>query len=408
MKMFSKLYLLLAPVALLNGCGDTASNPETQTRDSFNPPGFAYTTTGTDSIKIHFTTANVEDDFKGYHILGINAATADVLADIKYPKGVNVADSGIPRCESNTKVFEKFGFEPSTNGCEGGGEDTNTATDNGSSGSTADTDTDKETFTDFLPCAEGVGVEGADKVSLPIKAGKSLEVQTCTVSQIRDVATGKLVDINPGEPMTFVVVAVQGSDYDEVSWTSNFVEDAGSETLIDSQDVTFAKQRYKTITFVPTATDVTATVSASDVACDERCKVNGVNPDNDADKFILSIARDNTSASFPQRLLVSVGKGTAMDIRARGSKTFDPFGDAGNISARIPGDEPTDEYRKDGVAIAMKSNQVFDFKINATDGVRYGKLIVEKVAYATDKNSVATVTLSVIMQTGIDVRHYIR
>lgn len=427
MKIKNILALLsILGLSSLTSC-DKAGSAKTLERTELNPPGFLYTQTLDSKIQLRFTTANVEDDFKGYYVFGAKKSLSELTALVKYPKGTDILDTGIPYCADNSAFFEAFGLKATDKFCDTEDKTVSAEAENSfrqgfiqeeTTPEETATKTTEEGVTNFLSCEENADQtqENATKMSLPL-TGPSTQVQKCTVSKVFDGTA--LTDIVNGSNMTFVIFAVKGDNLDAISWSSNAVEDASSKTVIKSRGIEISEKQFQKITVSFSGDDVTASISETGTACDTKtlCQVfeKNAEPNNE---HTIWIARDDTSNNYKQRVFVSAADGSLtfpyVSIRPRGAQTFDPLGDTA-ISRRAPSDEPLVDtaeksyYIGDGTTFAAYGNQVFDLKFDRqASGINYGKLIVESISYSGTATApgTATVTVSLIVQPGNGIGHY--
>jgi hypothetical protein len=409
---------ILAATTLLSAlaCGDgSTSNPTTADRNELYAPNGLISVTRPakpSTIELRWSASNAEEDFKGYLVFGTTKPLADISGKVAFPEGAKamLSSFGIPRCVKNTEFFEAFGLAKTDSDC---GDEEKKAADDASSfallaaeeDTTAAADADKkEVLANFLACGENTA--NTDKVSLSGKA-PTTDMQTCTVSKVFNGT--ELVPITDGTPMTFVVFAVMGDDFDEISWSSNVIEDASSTTLtgFDSKEIKLAVKEYVKVGFTVSSSSITATADAP-AACPTEafCKILGVNSESNAAPAIY-ISRENKSTTHTQRIFVSIptqGTTSQIELQARGAQTA---WDGEKFSPSIPGDAPTSSYDKTGVTFVVYGNQVFDFKLKNGSSVNYGKIVFESVDYAEDKTSEATIKTTIIVQTGADVQHYL-
>jgi hypothetical protein len=419
MRNFKKLLLNGSTFCALVACGDgSTSNPASADRNELAAPAGLVSVThpsASPAIELRWNAANAEEDFKGYLVFGTTKALSGISSTAAFPAGAKdmLAQFGIPRCKDNSKFFESFGFAATDVDCNSD-EDTAKKDDTASSLTADDADgsasadsaktDDTEVLKNFLSCKENTG--SSEKVSLEGKA-PTTGLQKCTVSKVFNGT--ELVDIEPGTAMTFVVFAVMGDDYDKISWSSNYIEDAASTTLdgFDGKEIKLGLKEFVKIAFTVTDTAVSATMSdPATCPAGSFCKVSGINDQSNSEPAIY-VGRDTNSSTHTQRFFVSVpeqGTPSQIELQARGAQTST---EGGTFSSSIPGDEPTGSYDATGTTFVIYGNQVFDFKITNGSHIKYGKIVFETVTYAGDKASDGTIKTTIIAQPGNDVMHYL-
>ncbi|MEZ4742338.1 MAG: hypothetical protein R3B45_07815 [Bdellovibrionota bacterium] len=387
MKHFKLIFSIILASLILTGCdGKTAADPETASLSDLNAPSDLYTVTQSGAIKLGWAAGNVEEDFKGYLVLGTTKKLEDIKSGLTYPS-TDAQDAisalGLPRCKGNSAFFEAFGFPAATNDCEGvntedtTGEDSTDNSDTENDDSAAKEETKKEDLTGvLLPCEERSAE--VTMVSLDVKPPVT-SMQECTVKQVYDPSTKGLIDIVDGTPMTFIVFSVLGSDYDTLSWSSNAVEDASSTTIIDNEEFVLKTDEYQALTFTVAETGITAAFapSAADCGSDPHCKLSSANNETPSSPTIY-IARDAGSGTHLQRVFVSVPQNSDIEIQTK----YDPgHASDGSIEDRVARDDPEADYESSGLTINLDGPQVFDFRIKTgTNTYNYGKLVLNLLA----------------------------
>jgi hypothetical protein len=414
MKLSCKYIMIATVFASVLACGGgSTSDPKTADRNELYAPNGLISVTRpskASSIELRWSASNAEKDFKGYLVFGTTKTLSDISGKVAFPKDASdmLARFGVPRCEKNTGFFQAFGLSESKADC---GDDV--AKDAAETNLTAEEeetkDEDKpEVLANFIKCSENTETaENKGKVSLAATP-PATDMQTCTVNEVYNGT--ELVPIVDGTPMTFVVFAVMGDDFDKISWSSNVVEDASSTTLsgFDGKDIKLDTAKFVKVEFAGSGSAITAT-AADAVACTVAttfCQILGKNGESSA-KPAIYISRDNTSATHTQRIFVSIptqGATSNIELQARGAQTS---WENDKFSGSIPGDAPTSSYDKTGVTFVVYGNQVFDFKLTTGGIVNYGKIIFESVDYAGAKTTEATIKTTIIVQPGDGVKHYL-
>jgi hypothetical protein len=397
-----KLTIASALTLVMNACGGSTSNPATVSKTDLNPPKELMTVTLNDGVELRWSPFNAEDEFQGFQVFGTSTSLDDLYSLVKYPvklsSAADLLTASIPQCEDNSAFFEAFGFEKNEEDCEDGEAEQEAA--KSTTGSTLSAEDP-----DDLPPANRLACVGEDakytnaNVSVKIE-GYALERQSCKLTEVWSVADKKKVAMANGTVYVFFVVAVKGDEFDEMSWTSNLIEDAPSFTaftgaielkhvgdsggisdaVTDTQYVRFAVDGAKAIE-KPTA-----------AAClEDVCKLTGTNDQTTAGIYI---GRDYGSRS--QRLLISTPSAGKIELQPVGRASYG--GDVG----RLPGDESTTKFPSSkGAKFEVLGDQTFDLKITNSDAsFHYGKLYVTDVTYATATNtkSLATANVTIVIQ----------
>ena len=416
--MLKKLLFISTGLICLS-CGDT-NNPSTENKADLNPPTNLHSLNLADTIELRFNGSNTESDFQGYYVFGTKTPWSEMQALIKYPTNAATdADgnarawfdsTGIPRCTDNDAFFAKFGMGASNVACEGSG-----VSESDDSSSSDDSEEEVNEFKNLiLQCS---APETALDLSI-VKgdAYKPGALQKCSVNKVwyPSLDTPAQVAIEAGSEYTFFAVSVMGSKFDSISWTSNIIAAASSKTASDSEEVTLNAGEFKKITFDMTA--LTASIDTTASACTGNiCTIAKANS-QESNAPTLWIGRASSGTTYTQRTLVSDSQHTSSSLflRARDSKVTDPNGtDPTAVTARIPAAWPSDITAADGIVNPVYGQDVLDFKITHDSKSYYGKLVIEDISYADESGAVgnfgtATVKLSVILQTGAGVMHYMR
>ncbi len=404
----------------LAACGGESSNPDTASRDDLQSPKDLLSVTGDSKIELRWTGFNAEKELRGYHVFGAATTLADLASKVTYPKTYSVselADAAIPRCEGNSAFFEAFGLPASDAKCED-----DTATESGTEeefrltqeeeeeGATENAD---EPLTSKLSCADA----DSTNVSLPAEA-PSLGRLSCTLTKVKDAA-GAEVAIENGTTYVFFVVAVMGDEFNEISWTSNIIEDIPSKTVMDDMELTLkANTGSNNAEYVPVtiASDLAAIETApaaaacgTSTARDHFCRLSTENSASDTGNIIY-IGRDNFSASNQQRLFISAPSAGKIKLqpRRRAARQSDLPG-GGTDKVRLPGDMATDSYGAKS-KFQILGDQVFDIEYTVGSQKYYGKIVITDVNYAdaADKTSEVTLKATIVFQTAAGKRYYFK
>lgn len=412
--------LAIPASALLLNCDGDTTDPATAGIDDLNPPGDVVTVTRDKKIELRWSAGNVEEDFKGYYVFGIEKSVYDAKAKGKatYPKGKsNPEVAGVPRCKDNSAFFEAFGLPKTESECEGAPETPAAAlapSDTKLTQDAAKTDEAAEKLTGFLSCDEKPNV--TPSLPRPTDNKPVVTPQTCTVSKLADAAKTALKN---GTTYAFIVVAVADDDFSTISWTSKVIFDTPSVSAYSNDALAFkavsatTSEMYK-ITLDPVAGTATAAAVAScdgNTAanpCSALSKKNGLSTTT-SDIYISRAA----AGSSLQRLYFSAPAGGSVIIQPRGPQTYDPLKGSKTTDGRIPSDMaaksfPTKEY---GTKYVIYNNQIFDLEITKGTAKYYGKVFIGDVTYAgtagtNNADLTATVKVNIVLQPGVGIKHY--
>lgn len=410
MRSFHSSLLTLGALALVACDKGTTTDPTTVNRSELNPPSGLITVTDKAGVELRWDAANAEDELAGYDVFVIKADIKD-LSPPSYPTNLakTLAKGSFPRCKDNSDFFKKFGFDATDRSCEGDAEATSATTTaaktvGGSylaegSGSTT---TVTEKLANYIPCtgtAESAGLSLA-------ASGTVLTQQSCIVTQYWDPTTKSRQTMKAGENYVFFVATVAGTDKNQLSWTSSFVEDALNARLMDAELTIEATKSYNLPLAKLTAFTGTITNAATDwvpASCVPTvCTINKLN--DQAEGLWLGRLGDG---SFKQRVFFSAPAGKSIEVQLRGPQTKDPNATAGTVSYTIPGDEATTVYDKLGTLNPVYGNQVFDLKVTTTAGVNYGKIVFYPVTdNLTDAGAAFKQRVVIIMQPLVGSFHY--
>lgn len=413
----------LAVVAglFLGGCGDSAGDPETIDQTDLNPPGALVSVTDSEKIELRWTTGNGEKNFKGYYVFATKSSLAELASHVKYPEGADTsAGVSIPRCSDNNEFFTAFGFTVTDAKC-----DSSLFSGSKASGSPtaeeereAEEAEDKEILRNFVPCAES---DAGAKLSLAVTP-PAVSLQKCTITQAWNTETKGLEALKNGESYTFFVMAVAGDDLDEVSWSSNIIEDVPSQTSLATQNLEIPAGRYVALgwnTDAASAEFLSARVNDNDGAAFP-CPGGSTNTPcwltsgNTESLEGIYLARDNVNAAYKQRIFVSTQSDGPWRIQPVPLRKDTDATDDRNIYLRIPGDQATTDsasapYPEAGTTFTVYDHKLFDLVYTASDGNRYyGKLIVTDLGYDGDNaTGAATIEATVVMQPKANDTHYL-
>jgi hypothetical protein len=397
----------------------STSDPATAGRDDLNPPSGLITVTGDKQIELRFSTANAEgEDFKGYHVFAAKSSAVE-SATVGYPVGATLDKLGqmsIPRCVTNTSLFQAVGCAATDRDCEG-----DTASDEGTAEGGAEAGEGmfmqddaaaegEEKLTNMVICDGNTDTT----ISLPVSGGKSLGEQKCVVKKAWDGTA--LADLVNGETYTFFVVAVLGEDKSNISWTSNFVEDTPAVPVYNKADFVIKATNFY---FIPAAKLATlAAITDADIteaSCDPDggtapknvCRIYNTNEQAEDGIYIGRFGGEN-----PTRIFISTPTDSAITMELRGNQTVDPA-NPGAASTSIPGDQAiVSETYESGRLYPSYGPVVYDLKwTKDASTVHYGKLILGQ---ATRDEAVAgglgdmTTSLTIIMQPGPNNPHYMQ
>lgn len=421
-----KIVCFLALIAIVS-CGGTEKDPKTNDRGEFNPPGNLQTITQDGKIVLTWVGANAEDDFKGYHVFGIQSTLSDLLtaAPVSFPSSpdLQTKQESIPRCKDNSAFFEKFGFPATDEECESSEiveEETDSedaspalAANLGSyvlaEDDSSDSDEQEDLTIDFNLACSGSDQTVADgSLSLAATDGKTLGRVFCDVEKVfsarDDAGTAQMAAVESGKTYVFFVVAVKGSDKNEISWISNVVEDTPAKQIY-SDTLSLEKEKYAK--FDLDITDFTAITTPTAQSCTaSACKLT--TPNSESAETSIYISRD-TISTYPQRLTISTSSSGKIKIQPRGAEVWtDPRDDT--TQPRKPGDAAVTTYPDAGTKFPIYGDQVFDLEITKDSSTKYyGKVVIRNVSYesnATDAK--ASLEVTIVVQNKAGTVHYLQ
>jgi hypothetical protein len=411
--LFKRLWIL-SPIVSLLACGGSTDNPTTVNRDELQAPLNVYTVTGDEKIEVRWTAGNFEGDLKGYYVFATKTPLADLKKLVAFPsKDVDIAVSGVPRCEDNTKFFEAFGLPAAESDCKGDRsteEKTSFSDWQGLQDEAAGTKSEeKDKLANFLECAEKPGQTPSLPASAPVSG-----FQSCTITKAYDPATSELRAIANGEVISIIVVSVMGGDLDDVSWPGNTVEDAASKEALN-ETITLKTKEFVTLDFSFNSDGFQSLSASANALCDDSkgyCRISKQNANTDPTKRLSLFMGRDYGANHQQRIHLSAqpqsGTGDGIKILARGPQNYDS--DKKVSTPRAPGDEPSTDttlYTADGTTQVIYGNQVFDLLISSGGKQYYAKLVINTVDYASGtKESDSTISVTAIVQPSAGVAHY--
>ena len=201
---------------------------------------------------LQWTVTNTEDDLKGYNVYVAESNLTDLQAKVSsgFFKGLDLSKQQVRRCKETSDLFSVFGFKPDADqakkDCDDfideDAKDSNPESKSGAAGSDAGGTklTDGEAAPTFVKCRAGNGADvSASKLSVDILKALDVEFQKvptdlakrvgleleCRIPKNTKLSDGKTGFAN-GKSYVAFVVAVKGDDSEEISYTSNFVEDS--------------------------------------------------------------------------------------------------------------------------------------------------------------------------------------
>lgn len=247
---------LVALASLMAACNDSSTaDPETIVKGDLNPPAALVSVTDDQSLLLQWTITNTEDDIVGYNVYVAEGTLAPKVSGSITDKlkgkavGIDLSTQQVRRCKDTVDLFSVFGFDPKADqaqtDCDDFGDDNAAAAPSSSSG--ADSGDSQQNLTEgeaaptFVACTglDGKAIGTAGKVSVDIakavdvegealpkqpakRVGKQLACKLGNNTKLSDGKTG----FENGKRYVAFVVAVMGDDADEISYTSNFVEDS--------------------------------------------------------------------------------------------------------------------------------------------------------------------------------------
>ncbi|MFW7379266.1 MAG: hypothetical protein ACOH5I_10695 [Oligoflexus sp.] len=439
MSSYIRPLLALGLGSLLLSCGGDSDSPDTLARDKLSPPLNLVTVTGDQSVELRWSAQNFESELQGYNVYVIENKTLEEVAALgtegfpQFPEldaaGASLKNSSIPRCQENNAFFSLLGITvESEESCTSGGSifgfrsQDQLASVNGKmlAATTVLQEEEKVSvrqakLTCYDPSVEEnpedaeANVLGNDNVSLPKGSGEFQDGQGIQRCLIKKTLNGEA--LQNGVSYTFVVFAVLGSDFSEISWSSNLVEDTPAKPVFEAT-VEVPASQYRTLTLGGDPIDTTA-ILADAVACNAEtfCLVSGRNTVASGAENAIYIARD--TGGYPQRLFLSVSTESKLNLLYRGPITLDPIVGSDVISSRVPEDEAISATAGgtsylNGATIAIYDNSVIDvaYRVDA-ETTHYGKLVIDQISYADDSASgIASFKLTVILQSKANSTHY--
>ncbi|SMF25662.1 hypothetical protein [Pseudobacteriovorax antillogorgiicola] len=314
-KLGASSLLLFCGLSL--SCDGDGTNPDTSTRDKLTPPIALTTVTGDSQIELRWYAQNFESELQGYDVFMVsNKSVAQLAAEETSRPGYPTADysveatlrkASVPRCSDNNGFFSAFGITVNSDeSCDSGLFLTSQTPTNLQDSSTQSIVNAKVACYDPDSSTSEIGDDNLSLTKSTSEYQDGEGIQRCLIK-----------DLSNGTTYTFIVVAVLGESYDEISWTSNLADDTPAPSLY-SQDTTFGADQARTLTFDTTAFSVTVSDAAT---CTNGCSITATNTSATANQIVVT--RD-TGTLYPQRILVSTAQSQNVSILDRGPLTYDP------------------------------------------------------------------------------------
>lgn len=411
MKLVIKSGLVALALSAI-ACDDgSTKDPSTTPRSELNPPTALTTVTWDKKIELRWQAANAEEAFKGYHVFAVADKPISGLTAPAYPKNlvpaVTLASGSIPRCLDNSTIFEAFGFAATDRECEG---DAEAASDSGTTDSALLADEEApEKIENIVMCDE----HNDATISYPATSPNLGEMK-CTVSKL---ANGDA--LANGTTYTFFVVSVAGDEKNNISWTSNFVEDTPAVGLFDGELTVDATKVYRfdlanitgftAYTAAPAAmTELCTNAIFNDTVVGSGSQVCSINRSNQQTTGGIYIGRLGTG-DFPQRTFISVPKDGAIKLQLRGPQVLDTDG---SVQKSIPGDAAVDAtYLSAGRLYPIYGLQIFDMEVTVGSTKHYGKIWIGQPTLTAGTTPAATdpmtIPVKIVMQTKALSHHYL-
>jgi hypothetical protein len=414
MKLCQKIFGISVLALAATACDEASkSNPATAARDDLNPPTGLVSLTGDTTVTLRWLGNNTEDDFKGYHVFmaegDFSGKTGGTAWTATYPKGANLETGSVPRCKDNNTLFTNFKFPESTNDCEG-----DTATDSGTPTGTMALAEDEEAPLPFAKC-DG---KSDENLSVPV-TDKVLGMQEC-----------KITGLTNGKTYTFVVMAVMGADFDNISWSSNMVADTPANALfsgeltfpaVTASGVTPAKKAHIFLAHADIVSAMTGTDLTSDnwkvveTCANDFCSIASTTGNLQSNPAGIYLGR--FGGSKPARIFFSAPGKTDSDSDGimylyRGGQTYDPANPT-VVATTIPGDQAntdTDNNYTNATLVDVLGNEVIDIAVQNNGKWHFGKLVIDAPTLATagDATSEIKVKVTLIVQPTAGNPHYLQ
>ena len=399
-------------IVMIQGLGcENSSDPDTVNRAELSPPLNLTTVTGDTTVELRWFAQNFEEELSGYHVFiaaDQTVATLSSSAPPAYPPSVDIAQGSVPRCEDNNAFFKVFGLNVESTSTCGGGILSLTE----KKPRLRLVDDDKNSILDALKiCYDPTDPEAA----LGIEKQVSLAKGTSAFNNGQGIQRCLIKGLENGRTYLFLVVAVLGEDYDEISWSSNVAEDTPAK-LVYTGELDLAEATFNRIVFDGSTAAGGAVLDSSNTNCSVSsgtlCKLGGTNAQGGpGDATAVFFGRDDSSNSHPQRVFVSTSNSGTMQLTFRGPLTTDPLNPA-VIATSVPGDAALESsvgvYSAAGSVFPVYENGVFDLTLTLDSIRHYGKIIIDSMTYATttDARSNVKFKVTVLVQPKPDMTHY--
>jgi hypothetical protein len=273
---------LLGVFLMMAGCGSSSSkDPKTVLKSDLNPPAQLVSVTDDQKMVLQWTITNTEDDIVGYNVYvakGDLNTLASKLAGTAFAN-VDLGKQQVRRCNDTSALFSVFGFDPKAKqaqeDCDEFEEEAGGTPPASASGAQASSGSDlpladkesTETGT-FVACQNfknGASLAAPGKLSIDInkaidvegeplsknlanRVGVNLSCQIPSDATLSDGSKG----ITNGTNYVAFVVAVKGDDANEISYTSNFVQDTPAKyTSFSFGDATTGLEGEDNAEFLP-------------------------------------------------------------------------------------------------------------------------------------------------------------
>lgn len=414
MKSLLKIFAVGALALGAAACDDgSTGNPSTSARNELNPPSGLVTVTGDTSVTLRWMGNNTEDDFQGYNVFVAEGDYSGTIVsgtkwEAAYPKNVNLTTGSIPRCKGNNAIFEtNFKFPVSEADCEG---DTTSDAGNAAGAALAE---ETESKLPFKKCEEN---KSNDNLSLPVPDSKKvLGIQKCSITGLTN-----------GQTYTFMVMAVKGAEFENVSWSSNFVTDTPANNLFTSEvELTIPVGKvlflsHADIVAAVTGADMTVAKWDSSQACatTEVCAIGSTNRESAGGIYLGRLGGQKPARIYFSTPTKADTATDAISYLYRGGQTYDPENENPTaVSVTIPGDQANSDRTTNygsGKGTEVAGNEVIDLAIKNGTGWHFGKFVidvpslVEDAAITNKELQNIKVKVSLIVQTAPGVPHYLQ
>lgn len=249
---FLKSALLLSAVAFA-ACQGTLKDPKTISKSDLNPPFRLMSTTTNNGFILQWNITNTEDDLKGFNVYLIDKPLTEVQKVLNSGTStkIDLQTQQIRRCDKTKELFALFGFKPvdkfANKSCDDFDEkNEQTSSNSASMSNLASTEPEeKPTFVkclkdNFKTALSGDGLTSVDisaavdmsgqaiPTDLKSRVGRTLRCELGADTVLSNGTKG----IQNGKEYTAFVTAVQGDKGAKISYTSNFVSDVPTETVV--------------------------------------------------------------------------------------------------------------------------------------------------------------------------------